>query len=118
MSWRGSHVIQPAVGVPRPAGDRAVDDGRPEEAKDQRWNDAAALKSATDDNLDSAGAEQQLVQAEYNLRDSGVARGRRRHDILEPKVGQVADERACRSAVGQAVSPEHPLNGHDCRHHE
>ena len=37
-------LVQPAVGVPGPACDGAVDDGGPEEAKDEGGDDTAALE--------------------------------------------------------------------------
>lgn len=114
----GSHVIQPPISVPCPTGNRTVDDRRPKEAKDKRGDKAPTLKCATDDNLDGTSAEQQLVQAKDNLWNSRVAGRRGGHDILETKIVQVTDERTGRSAIGQTVSPEHPLHRYNGRDHE
>lgn len=49
-------IVEPAVGVPCPACNRAVDDCGPEEAKYQAGDDATTLERATDHNLYSASA--------------------------------------------------------------
>lgn len=49
--------------VPSPAGNWAVDNGRPAKSKDHGWQDASTLKGSTNDELYSAGTEKQLVQA-------------------------------------------------------
>ena len=38
-----AHLEGPAVGVPRPVGDRVVDDGRPDEDEDDAWEHATAV---------------------------------------------------------------------------
>jgi len=111
-------VVEPALGVPGPAGDRAVDDRRPAEAKDEGWQDAAALEGTANDNLHCASAELQLVEAEDDLRDVCVVWRRRSGDILETEVGQVPDEGVRAAAVGETVAPEHPLEGCDGCHHD
>ena len=58
MDWatscevKSGEIVKPAVGVPGPAGDRAVDDCGPEEGEDERRNDTTSLKSATYYDLD------------------------------------------------------------------
>jgi hypothetical protein len=59
--------VEPAIGVPGPACDWAVHDCGPEETEDERWDDTAAFEAAPNDNLNRAGAEEELVKAEYNL---------------------------------------------------
>lgn len=54
-------VEEPAIGVPSPASDRAVDYGSPAEGKHQARQDASTFKGATDDDLNRASAEEQLV---------------------------------------------------------
>lgn len=111
-------VVQPAVGVPRPARDGAVDNGGPQEREDERGHDAAALEGAADDDLHGARAEEQLVQAEDDLgQQRGAGRGRDLH-VPQPEVGQVADEGVRRARVRQRVAPEHPLEGRDGHDHE
>ena len=67
----GGQVVEPAVGVPGPAGDGAVDDCRPQEPENEGGHDAAAFEGAADDELDGDGAEEELVQAEDDFGDVG-----------------------------------------------
>ena len=57
-------VKEPAIGVPCPARDWAVDNGSPAECEDQGWQDSATLEGATNDKLDGDGAEEELVEHE------------------------------------------------------
>ncbi len=50
----------PAVDVPDPAGERAVDEGGPEEGEDHGGDDAAALRGAADNEGGGNGAEHHL----------------------------------------------------------
>lgn len=111
-------VVQPAIRVPRPASDGAVHDRSPEEPEDEGWDDATTLESTADHDLHGTGAEQELVEAESNIRDRRVADRRGGHHVAQPKVGEVTDEGARRAAVGQGEAPEHPLEGGDCPDHE
>lgn len=106
-------VIEPAAGVPGPAGDGAVDDRGPPEAKEQRWDDTAALESSTDHDHDRADAEEELVEAEDNLGEIGATWGRCRGDVLETEVCEITDEGTSRSRIGEGITPEHPLEGDD-----
>lgn len=110
--------VQPAVGVPRPAGDGAVDNGRPPEAEHERGHDASALKGAAHHDLDRAGAKEQLVQTKNNVWDGRVADARGGDDVLHAEVGQVADKGPRGTAVGQGKPPKHPLEGGDGADHE
>lgn len=98
MDWSTTGVVklgqveEPAVRVPGPGGNRAVDNGSPAEGKDQTGQDAAALERTSDQDLDSDGAEEQLVEAEDDLGDVGVAGRGRCGDVSEAEVGHVADE--------------------------
>lgn len=60
-------IVEPSVTVPGPAGDRAVDNGSPNEGEQQRWKDSATLKGAADHDLTGTGAEEELVQAENDV---------------------------------------------------
>lgn len=111
-------VVKPAIGVPGPASNGAVDNGSPQEGKYQGRNDAATLKGSTNHDLDGASAEEKLVQAEHNLRDEGRTRRRRNLDIHEAEVGEVANEGTGGAAVGERVTPEHPLESGDGHDHE
>lgn len=110
-------VVEPAVGVPGPAGDWTVDYRRPAKAKDQGRQDTTAFEGAADDDLHRAGAEEQLVEAEDDLGDVRATGGWCSGDVHEAEVFEVADEGVGGAAVGQAVAPEHPLEGCDgCDH--
>lgn len=54
---RITYVEEPAVGVPGPASNGAVDDGSPAEAKQNRRDDATTLKGATNQDLNGASAD-------------------------------------------------------------
>lgn len=111
-------VVQPAIGVPRPASNGTVHDCSPEEPEDERRDDASTLESPTNHNLHGAGAEQELIETERDIWDCRVANRRGCHNIAHPKVGQVTDEGARRATVGQGEPPEHPLEGGDSPDHQ
>lgn len=115
---KGRQVVQPAIGVPRPASDGAVYDGSPEEPEDEGRDDASTLEGPTDHDLHGAGAEEKLVEAERDVRDRGVANRGGRHNVAQAEVGKVTDKRACRAAVRQREAPEHPLERDDRTDHE
>lgn len=106
-------VIEPAAGVPGPAGDGAVDDCGPPEAEEQRWDDTTALEGSTDHDHDRADAEEELVEAEDNLGEIAATWGRCRGDVLETEVCEISDEGTSRSRIGEGITPEHPLEGDD-----
>lgn len=54
--------------VPGPASYRTVDDGSPTESEDERWQYATALEGSANNELDSTGAKEHLIQAEHDLR--------------------------------------------------
>lgn len=64
----------PSVDVPYPAGNRAVDQSRPDEGKDHGGNDAATLGSGSDDESGGDGAELELVKGIEELGDQWRAR--------------------------------------------
>lgn len=97
----GREIVQPTLGVPSPAGDRAVDDGGPDETEDEAGDDLAALKGAADDDHDGAGAEHELVEAEDNVGEVGAADAGGGRDVLHAEVGQVADERGGGAGEGE-----------------
>lgn len=108
-----TYGVEPAIRVPCPASNGAVDKSGPEEAENERRNDSTTLKGAANNDLNSASTEEELVETEDNLRNVGVADRRRRHDILHAKVGKVTNEGAGSAAVSQRVSPKHPLERGD-----
>lgn len=104
-----TYSVQPAIRVPCPASNGAVDKSGPEEAENERRNDSSTLKCTSNNDLNSASTEEELVETEDNLGNVGVADRRRRHDILHAKVGEVTNEGPGSAAVSQRVSPKHPL---------
>lgn len=115
---KGRQVVQPAVGVPRPASNGAVHDSSPEEPEDKGRDDASALEGTTDHDLHGAGAEEELVEAECDIRDRGVANRGGRHNVAQAEVGKVTDEGARRAAIRQREAPEHPLERDDRGDHK
>ena len=101
---KGGEIVEPSVAVPGPACDGAVDDCGPDEGEQQRWKDSASLKRATDHDLTRTGAEEELVQAEYDVGDQGRSRGRCSSDVLESEVGEVTNEGVCSSRIGKRVA--------------
>ena len=71
-------IEEPSVGVPGPAGDRAVHDSGPEEGKDQTRQDASTFERTTNHDLHCACAEEQLVETEHDFGNVGIT-GRRCH---------------------------------------
>lgn len=59
----GGKVVEPAIPVPCPAGDRAVDDGSPDEGKEHGGEETSAFESTTNHNLDSSNAEKELEES-------------------------------------------------------
>lgn len=102
-------VVEPAVRIPRPAGDGAVHNSSPAESKDKRRQDTATLKATANDDLHGAGAEEHLVEAEDDLGDDGATARRCGHDVLHAEIRHVANEGTGRARVGERVAPEHPL---------
>lgn len=102
-------LVEPAVGVPGPAGDRAVDDGGPAETEDEGGDETATLEGASDHDHDGTGTEDHLVQAEDNLGDDSRSRRGCDADVLHTEVGEVTDEGVGGAREGERITPEHPL---------
>lgn len=109
-------LVRPAVRVPRPAGNRVVDDGEPAEEEDERWDDLASIKGAPDHDGGGNNGEHHLVHTKNKVRHDHRARGGGSHDASKAKIVHVADKGAAGSGKRQAEAPEHPLedgNGDD-----
>lgn len=102
-------VEQPAIRVPCPACDGTVNNGSPAESEDHGRHDATTLKGSTDNELDGAGAEEHLVEAEDDLREQSGTGRRGSHYVLQSEVLHVADERTGGTRVGKRITPEEPL---------
>ena len=110
ISWEWkAYLIQPAVGIPRPASNGAIHDSCPEETENHRGNDTTSLKCPPNNYLDCAGTEKKLVEAKNNFRNVRVPGGGSGHNISHTKVGQVSYERSCSTTIGERITPEHPL---------
>lgn len=60
----GGEVVEPAIAVPGPAGNRAVDDSGPDEGEDHGGEETTALKGTTNHNLYGSNAEKALEEGE------------------------------------------------------
>lgn len=110
--------VRPPGRVPRPAGNRVVDDRRPHEHEDDAGEHAPALGDGAHGEGDGDGAEHALVDGEEEVRDAGRADRGLREDVAEAKVFEVANEAARRVREGERVAPEEPLEGRDRRRHD
>lgn len=99
----------PAVGVPGPARDGVVDEGRPDEDEDEDGADARVLGERTDGEHGRDGGEHELVDAEEDGGDARAADGRFLEDALERKVLEVANVRRAGLGEGEREAPEEPL---------
>lgn len=108
----------PAVGVPHPVSERAVDEGGPAEDEDHARNDATALGNGTDREGTSDSAEHHLVEG---VKEGGDERRSDRGgapDLHETKVLEITDEGvAGRLGEGERVTPEIPLEDDDGEGH-
>lgn len=112
-------VEGPAVDVPHPVCQRAVDERQPEEAEDHGGEHAAALRHGADHEGAGHRGEHHLVEGVEELRNKRRARGRRAQRVHEAELLEVADEAArARGAEGQRVAPEVPLEDGDAEGHE
>lgn len=107
----------PAVCIPRPVGNRVVDDRRPDEDKNKGRQHAAAVGDCADGKSWRDGGEHALVQAEQQVRDLGAADAGLAQDLHEAEVGQVTDEGAASVTKGKRITPEEPLETDDSYAH-
>lgn len=108
----------PAVGVPDPVGEGAVDEGGPAKGEDHGGDDAATLGHGTDGEGRGDGAEHHLVERVQQGGDQRRADRGRAPDLHEAKVSKVADEGVVRGlAEGEGVAPEVPLEDDDAKGH-
>jgi hypothetical protein len=108
-------LVEPAIGIPCPAGNWAVHDRCPEEPKNQGWEDTTSLEGTSDDNHDSTRTEKHLVEAKHDTRNVRRPNRRISHNVDHSKIRKVSDERASRARIRQRKSPKHPLEGrHSC----
>lgn len=95
---------QPAVGVPCPTCDWAIDQCSPEKGEHEGGNDAATFEGTTNHDLDRASTEHELVEAEDNFWNVGATDGGGDSDILHAEVCKVTDEGSGCTRVGKGVS--------------
>lgn len=111
--------IGPAIGVPDPVGDRAVDYGCPDEAEDHSGEETAALSDAAHDDCEGDCAEHALVESKEQLGHERGGRGGRGEYVAKANGAEVADEGVGggrRESEGEA--PEIPLRDGDGTAHE
>lgn len=103
----------PAVGIPGPVGDGVVDDGSPDEDKDEGGQHTATVGDGADSEGGRNSGEHALVQTEEQVGYLGAADAGLAQHLHEAEVGEVTDEGAARVAEGQGVAPEEPLEADD-----
>lgn len=106
---KSTHDEGPAVGVPGPAGDRVVNEGRPEEGEDQDGAETCPLSNSAHCDDGSDGGEHALVDAEHDRGDASAADRRGVENTLETKVLQIADVLVGTIRESERISPEEPL---------
>lgn len=108
----------PAVGVPDPVGERAVDEGGPAEDEDHGGNDSATLSNSADRKSTGDGTEHHLVEG---VEEGGNERRADRGsapDLHEAEVSKITDEGVVGGlGEGQRVAPEVPLEDDDGEGH-
>lgn len=104
----------PAVDVPGPAGDGAVDERGPEEQEDHHGEHAAAFGDGAGGDGGGGGAELHLVEGVEEFGDQGRARAGGAQGVHQAEMREVADEAAgALGGEGEGVAPEVPLEGDD-----
>lgn len=66
-----AELVDPSRRVPRPAGNRIIDDGGPDEHEDESWQNATALGSGADREGNCNACEHALVDGEEEVWDLG-----------------------------------------------
>lgn len=108
----------PAVGVPDPVGERAVDESGPEEGEDHAGDDTATLGDGADGEGGSDGAEHHLVKRVEQGGDERRADRGGGPDLHEAKVREVANEAVVGGgAEGEREAPKVPLEDDDAKGH-
>lgn len=108
----------PAVGVPDPVGERAVDEGSPEEGEDHGGNNTTTLSNSTDRESSSDSEEHHLVERVQKSRDERRAGRGSSPDLHETEVTHITDEGVAGGGrEGKRVSPEIPLEDDDGKGH-
>lgn len=86
-----AHDEGPTVGVPGPAGDRVVYDGRPDEDEYEGWAESCALSDGTESEHGGDGGEHELEDAECDGGNASGSNGGLLKDTLQAEIFQVAD---------------------------
>jgi hypothetical protein len=104
----------PAVDVPGPAGDGAVDEGDPEEAEDHRGHHTTALGDGAHEDTDGDGAELELEERVEEIGNERRAGRRAAEHVPHEGVVEVADVAIGRGrGEGERVRPEVPREDGD-----
>lgn len=134
-----AHFVHPAGRVPRPAGNRIVNDGGPDQHEHHARQHPTAIGGGANRQGRSArtstcipsifftgrirrdsrdGGEHALVDGEEEIGDFGASHGRRAQDVSESNVIEVADVLASRVGKGQGIAPEKPLETDQSGRHQ
>lgn len=113
-----SQAVCPPGRVPCPAGNGVIDNGGPNEHEDDARQHATALSDGAYGEGHGDCTKHALIDGEQEVRDAARAHRGLREDVLEAKVGEVADEEARGVREGKRVAPEEPLKGGHRRSHD
>lgn len=86
-----SELEDPAGAVPSPAGNRVVDDGRPDEHEDNGRKDATSLRNGSNSECDGNSSEHALVDSEEKIWNLCGSNGRSSKHISEAEVFKVTN---------------------------
>ena len=134
---QAAHLVDPAGGIPGPAGDGVVDDGGPDEHEDDAGKHAASVRCCSDGQgrsgrVSSAtitshhgpsvcsrnGSEHALIDGKEQIRNLWTSHGRMCQNVSEADVVEVPNVLARAMRKRQRVSPEEPLERHNRGGHQ
>jgi len=87
-----SHKVRPTVSVPGPASNGIIDDGGPDEDKDNHRKNTSTLGSSTNSKSRGNGSKHALVNSKDQIGDLGTANRGIAKDTSEEGVIKVTDE--------------------------
>jgi hypothetical protein len=106
-----AQLVDPTVGVPRPAGNGIIDNGCPDKDEDDGRKHTTTLG-------DSANGESRGNSSEHTLENGkekiGNVAGFLGKNTLETKVVEISNEFAPGPGKGKRITPEEPLESQQC----
>ena len=124
MHWSSSrkvqttHIEHPSRRIPRPAGNRVINDRAPDEHEHHARQHPAPLSHRAHGKSNRDGSKHALIDGKQQIWDLGGADGGGGQDVAEADVLEVADKLASGVREGKRVAPEEPLEGDDGRRHD